>query len=126
MYQSKNWSLHFLKYQSLTLIIPPLVFDSEIPGPKPAGSRLRGPTASVHINTIAYHIVVYKCLIFKQYLLLHWKNSTPHFRYHSCRIEHSYIHCFSTLLQFCGKDSFAGLSFHLDCSESEAVKRAAS
>ena len=56
----------------------PLFFYSEILG-RSAGPRLRGPTASVHINTSAYHIVVKKCLIFKHYLLLRWKNSNNFF-----------------------------------------------
>ena len=42
---AKNKNLH-----------PPLVFDSEISGRRPAGPRLRGPTASAYINTIACHV----------------------------------------------------------------------
>ena len=76
-------------YQSLTLIIPPpffipappLVFDpdSEISGGSPAGPRLRGPTASVHINISACHIVVNECLNFYHYLFLRCKKSNDFF-----------------------------------------------
>ena len=73
-----SWSFRWIYNQSLTLVIPPFVSDSEISGRGPARQRLCGIAGSSYSNTGLYHEVVNNFLDSKAqtlFFFLYWKKA---------------------------------------------------